>query len=123
SAVALRIESRCRELGSLAVSASMPEAAQAPAVYFEDDLEPYVALALRLARAQDVSAWFWPVAVHGWTPGTSRDEAMRLMLAGALSSSAGTTAALTLVRALLRCGTLDALASALRHQDGPALLE
>ena len=123
SAVALRIESRCRELGSLAVTASMPEAAQAPAVYFEDDVEPYIALALRLARAQDVSAWFWPIAVHGWTAAKPRDEAMRLMLAGVLSSSAGTTAALALVRALLRCGALDALASVLRHQDGQPLLE
>src|SRR5437588_12281767 len=60
SAVALRIESRCRELGSFAVPAIVPEATTAPAVSFEDDLEPFVALALPPARAQDVSAWFWP---------------------------------------------------------------
>src|SRR5437762_9324225 len=89
SAIALRMEALCRELGELAVHASAPDAAAAPAVYFDDDLEPYTALAVRLAASEDTSAWFWPLAARGWRPGLPRDEAMRVMLAGALASSAG----------------------------------
>jgi hypothetical protein len=123
SAIALRIEARCRELGALGGTAPSPEAAEAPAGSFEDDLEPYTALALRLAKGEEVTAWFWPLAVRGWTPGMPRHEAMLVILAGALACSAGATAALVLVRALLRNGVLDALLSALRFQDGGSLLE
>jgi hypothetical protein len=123
SAIALRIEARCRELGALAVPAQLPEAAEAPAVVFEDDLEPYTALALRLARGEEVSAWFWPLAARGWTPAMPRHEAMLVMLAGALACSAGAAAALVLVRVLLRYGVLDTLLSALRYHDGGTLME
>jgi hypothetical protein len=123
SAIGLRIEARCRELAALAVPAESPEAAAAPAVLFDDDLEPYTALALRLARGEEVTAWFWPLAARGWTPAMPRHEAMLVMLAGALACSAGAAAALVLVRVLLRNGVLDPLLSALRYQDGGALLE
>lgn len=122
SAVALRIEARFRESGAVAVHAASPQAAHADAVYFDDDLEPYAALALRVAQGQTPEAWFWPLAARGWNPGLTRDDAMRVLLAGALASSAGTFAALALIRTLLRYGALDPLAAALRFQDGPSLL-
>jgi hypothetical protein len=123
SAVALRIEARFRESGAVAVHAESPQAAAANAVYFDDDLEPYSALALRIARRNDVSGWFWPLAARGWTPALSRDDAIRVLLAGALASSAGAVAALALIRSLVRHGVLDVLATALRFQDGPSLLQ
>jgi hypothetical protein len=122
ASIAVRLEARCREVATFAVHAFSPEALAAPAVYFNDDAEPYTRLAIQIACALPVSAWFWPLAVPEWRPTMSRDESMRALLTGALTSSAGPTAALALVRALVRHHALDALASALRHQDGTPLL-
>ena len=94
SSIALRIETVCRQSAGMSVHATALEAGYAPAVYFDDDLEPYVLLALRLVHHQQTSEWFWPLAVKGWTPSMDRDETMRVLLAGALSSSACTVAAL-----------------------------
>jgi hypothetical protein len=52
----------------------------------------------------------------------SPDESMRVLLAGALATSAGPAAALLLIRALVRHGMLQVLAAALRHQDSGSLL-
>src|SRR5262245_45703944 len=81
SAVALRIEARFRELDSSAVHAGSAAAASARAVYFHDDTEAYAALALRLARREDVSAWFWRLAIRTWSPALPLDQALRSMLA------------------------------------------
>jgi hypothetical protein len=122
SSIALRIEARFRESGAFAVHAESPHAAAADVVYFDDDVEPYTALALRIARGRPPVAWFWPLAARGWTPVLSHDDSMRVLLAGALASSAGPVAALALIRALVRNAEFDSLATALRFQDGPPLL-
>src|SRR5437868_10613653 len=61
SMIALRLEAVCRELANSAVYAASPEAAESAAVYFDDELEPYIALAVRIAAGEDTSAWFWPL--------------------------------------------------------------
>jgi hypothetical protein len=122
SSIALRIEACFRESGAFAVHAESPHAAAADVVYFDDDVEPYTALALRIARGRPAVAWFWPLAARGWTPALSHDDSMRVLLAGALASSAGPVAALALIRALVRNAEFESLATALRFQDGPPLL-
>jgi hypothetical protein len=122
SSIALRIEARFRESGAFAVHAESPQAGAGEAVYFDDDVEPYVALALRIAQGRPPTAWFWPLAARGWAPAMSRDDSMRVLLAGALACSAGPAAALALIRALVRYSVLDSLASALGFQDGLSLL-
>jgi hypothetical protein len=122
SSIALRIEKLCASLAAQTVHATSPDADRAPAVYFHDEVEPYTLLALRISHALSVTGWFWPLAARGWKPGMPRDEAIRVLLAGALACNAGTAAALAWVRALVRHGVTGVLAGALRHQDGVGLL-
>jgi hypothetical protein len=122
SMIALRLETVCRQLAESAIYGALPGAAQAPAVYFDDALEPYVALALRIAAGEDTSAWFWSVAVRGWSPGMPRDQALRAILAATLTSNTGPMAALTLLRTLLTRGRIAPLLTALTALDGEDLL-
>jgi hypothetical protein len=123
AAVARRIERQWRELGRLAVHASSPGAAHANVVYFRDGLEAKTALAVRLARGEDVRAWFWRLAVRGFTPALSRDEGLRATLMSALDSEIGPLpAGLVFLRNLLRQDALDPILGALRFQDGFPLL-
>ncbi|WP_123784167.1 hypothetical protein [Corallococcus macrosporus] len=122
AALSLVVEQRVRELARLAVHATSPSAATAQAVYFRDELEPFVALATRLARGLPLDAWFWRLAVPGLHPGTPRDDGLRRALAGALRTRPGPAAAVMLVSELEALGALAPLLGALRWQDGPALV-
>ena len=122
SSIAMRIEARCRQLGIRALHAGSATAVSADAVYFNDELEPYVTLALKIARGEQPSEWFWPMAIRSWSPALTCDEAMRAIMGGALASSAGPAAALVLVRYLIRLGAIGPLLGAIRGQDGPFLI-
>lgn len=122
SSISLRIEEAFARVAASAVHALSGEAAMATAVYFEHELEALTILAVRAALGLALDEWFWPLAVKGWKPGMTRDETMRTALAGALSSTAATAAALAFMRAMLRHGVCGTLAGALRYQDGGALL-
>ncbi len=121
AALSLVVEQRVREVARLAVHARSQSAATAQAVYFRDELEPFVLLATRLAQGLPLDAWFWRLAVPGLHPGMSRDDALRLALASALRTELGHAAAVTLVSELHALGALAPLLGALRWQDGPAL--
>jgi hypothetical protein len=123
ASVALNVERRLRQLGVVAVHAGHPAASRQPAVYFRDDAEPYVRLALRLARGESADDWFWPLAVPAWRPGQSRDEALRRVFYGALQTQAGVAAAVHLIQELHEQEAVEELLAALRWQDGPALLQ
>lgn len=120
--LALRIEQRLRELSATALPADETTAEQAVAVFFHDPVEPYIRLALRLARHEPTRGWFWPLAVPGWRPELPRDEALRVILSGVTTTEPGAVAAARLVRALHHQAALPDLLAALRWQDGPALL-
>jgi hypothetical protein len=122
ASLALTIEQRMQQLSATAIDADETTAATALAVTFRDAVEPYVRLALRLARHEPTRAWFWPLAVPGWTPALPRDEALRLILAGAIETAPGVAAVARLVRELHERDALPAMLAALRWQDGPALL-
>lgn len=122
ASLALSIERRVGRLEAAAVSWDDAGAGRAPAVFFRDDAEPYVALALRLARHQPVQAWFWPLAVRAWRPAMSRDEALRALLFGILRTRAGVGGLRRLVDELGEADALEPVLGALRPTDGVALL-
>ena len=66
ASVALNLERRFRELSAAAVPAENPSAAQAPAVWFDDEVHPYVVAAIRWAQGGHLREWFWPRAIAGW---------------------------------------------------------
>ncbi|WP_257446371.1 hypothetical protein [Archangium lipolyticum] len=123
ASLALSLEQRVRELAISAVYAGEDSAVHRDAVFFRDDAEPPVALARRLVRGAPVTGWFWPLAVPGFHPAQPRDEALRLVLATALRTSAGPAAVVRLVEALHAEGGLDMLLGALRWDEGPVLLQ
>ncbi|MDT4956100.1 MAG: hypothetical protein QOJ02_4238 [Acidobacteriota bacterium] len=123
ASLALAIEQSLYTLGSQAVYAEDLSANSSHVVYFKDEVEPYVCLALRLARGRSVAGWFWPLAVPFWRPEMARDEALRSLLGATLRTQAGVAAAVALVRELFECEAIEPLLGALRWQDGPALLK
>jgi hypothetical protein len=120
ASLALSIEERLR--GVIAVHASDPAAHLREAVYFHDDAEPSILLALRLARRESTSAWFWRLAVPSWKPEMSLDESLRAIFFTATRTKAGLAAAARLVEDLAQHGALDPLLTALRPQDGTGLM-
>jgi hypothetical protein len=122
ASLSLVIERRVAELSRGAVYAEDPSADRADAVYFRDDVEAPVLLAIRLARGARADAWFWRIAVPGHRPDASREEGLRAALARALASGAGAFAAVRLVETLASRGLADALLGALRRQEGEALV-
>ncbi|HWS99312.1 MAG TPA: hypothetical protein VN256_03495 [Pyrinomonadaceae bacterium] len=123
SPVALAIERALCVLGAQAVHAAEPAACEHGAVYFRDDAEPYVSLALKLALREKTDAWFWPLAVRAWKPEMPRDEALRALLLAVARTEAGACAASAMIQELHRRRVSDQLLSALRREDGAALLQ
>ena len=121
SRVALELERRVRALASTAVYFADASAGD-PAIWFRDEIEPFVELAVRIARHQPLRAWFWPLVVRNWRPALSTDTALKIVLRGALGTSAAPLAAAGMVRTLLQAGALEPLLSALGPADGPSLL-
>jgi len=121
--VSLLIESRFRQLSASAVHAEDPQAENAAAVFFRDEVEPYLALALRIALGKETTAWFWKQAVSNWRPEMPRRGALRRLLYSILFTAPGAHSVLHLVQTLLRAHALEALLSALEPEDGTLLLQ
>jgi hypothetical protein len=122
STLALNIESRFRELLPKAVPALDPAADSRDVVYFHDETEPYAALAVHLASGGATAAWFWPLAVPGWTRDLPKAEAFRVLIRGAARTAAGPAAVTAVMCALDGRDALDPLLAALRREDGAFLL-
>jgi hypothetical protein len=121
--VSLLIENRFRQLSASAVHAEDSQAEHASVVFFRDEVEPYLALALRIALGKDTSAWFWRQAVKDWHPGMSRKQALRTVLYSILCTTPGSLSILHLVQTLLRAYALEVLLSSLEPEDGTMLLQ
>ena len=121
--IAVTIERRVWELAGSAVRAEDPAAPHRPVVWFRDETEPFIALAVRLAAQQPTDAWFWPLAVSAWKPALPRDEALRAVLFGVLDTRPGAAAGMRLLVELVERGLEGPLLSALRWQEGPALVQ
>ncbi len=122
AALALRVEARLRQVAAQAVHGGRPEGERRPAVYFRDELEPYILLARHLAQGGTASAWYWPQAIHPWHPRMDTAAGLDLLLAGSANTRAGPAGALHLVRALLEANCLDPLLACLAAPDGDAWL-
>lgn len=118
--LALTIERRLRDV--VPVHASDPAAHLREAVYFRDAAEPSVMLALRLARRESTSAWFWRLAVPAWKPEMPLDDALRTIFFNMTRAKAGLAAAIRLVDELEEQQALDPLLAAIRPQDGVGLM-
>jgi hypothetical protein len=121
--ISLLIEGRLRHLSLSAVYAEAPAAADHAVVYFHNEVDPYIRLAIRLARNESTDAWFWPLAVRAWRPGMPSDEAFRSLLYGVMQTKAGVAAAVAMLGELRERRSVGRLLSALRWQDGPSLLQ
>ena len=126
TAVSRRIEAALAQTPVQAVAAADPAAASAAAVYFADEVEACVQLAVLGARGHAPDAWFWPRAVVGWRNGYGAAYAVRCALGAAARRPEGPEAAAHAVRrvvaGLLAAGVLDAALAALEPEDGPVLL-
>lgn len=121
--LALTLEKRLWQLNAIAIHAEDDAAYTAPVVYFQDDAEPYICLATRLARQVTTDAWFWSLAVPEWQPNLPRDEALRRLLRGVIQTRSGVTAAVALMSELLLKQAIAPLLATLRYQDGLDLLQ
>ncbi|HEU4387907.1 MAG TPA: hypothetical protein VFV34_08935 [Blastocatellia bacterium] len=120
--MALAIEERIRQLLPAAVYAHDAAASISRAVFFQSASEPYVSLIGLLARGQRVDQWFWPLAVPAWQPSMPVAEALSRLVLIVTAQECGIAAAASVVRKLVEHGGFASLLSALRWQDGVALL-
>ena len=120
--LAVQIEERFRKLAASAVHAETPHAVDRPAVYFRSDIEAHALLATRLSQAQDVGAWFWPLAVPTFSSAAPRHAALRSVFLAAAAMKIAPLATLTILQTLLEKDSADALLCVLNPADGAVLL-
>jgi hypothetical protein len=120
--LALVLEQRMGQIGITAVHAEDPAANGAIAVYFQDEVEPYVCLAIRLANHLGTDEWFWRLAIVNWQSNLSRDEGFRRVIYGIMRTEIGVSAIVPLMQELLTQSATTPMLSALNWHDGAALL-
>lgn len=111
-----RLERELQALADRAVFFTEPAAAHAPTVWFPDDWQPAIELAVRLVRGAESAGWFWSAAVPGWRPGLAKSTAARRLFRQ-LASRGGVPAILALARRLYREGSLFMFAEWLPEPD------
>ncbi|HJZ81760.1 MAG TPA: hypothetical protein VKD91_15495, partial [Pyrinomonadaceae bacterium] len=117
------IDQQVGELAARAVPADHPNAAASVVVYFRDEVEPYLMLAVRIAGNADASAWFWPLAVSSWHPTMSRSQGLRALLLQLAQTRAGPVSVIALVGELFRQDLLEPLLAGLEQSDATHLLQ
>jgi hypothetical protein len=117
------IDDNFRELASQAVPADHPSAASRSVVYFRDEVEPLVKLAVRIAANQETSSWFWPLAAKGWRPTMSKREGLRALLFQVAESRAGPAGVVALVGELHQLRLLEPLLANLETTDSSRLMQ
>lgn len=120
--LALLIERRVAAIGGTWRDGGDPAAGRADCVRFASRFEARLLLALRLARGQDATAWYWRLAVPEYRPEATATENLRA-LALALAALPEARAALPAWAARLAdAGAAAALAAAIPDALGLALL-
>jgi hypothetical protein len=117
ASLALALEERLARLIRAAVSPDDPWADRSEAVRFADEIEPHLALAIRLARGEEPEGWFWPLAVRGWRRGLGLEEGLRAVLRGALAAPGGLSRLAILIGQLHARRLLDRALTAVRDSD------
>ncbi len=111
-----RLEKELQTLADRAVAFTEPAADRAPTVWFPDDWQPAIELAIRLVRGADATGWFWSAAVPGWRPGLPESAAASLVFRQ-LATRGGAPATLALAQRLHREGGLFTFAGWLSEAD------
>ena len=111
-----RLERELQALADRAVFFAEPAAARAPTVWFPDDWQPAIELAVRLVRGAESTGWFWSAAVPGWRAGLAKSTAASLLFRQ-LATRGGGSATLALARRLYREGALFTFAEWLTEAD------
>lgn len=117
------IDDNFLQLASQAVPADHPSAASRSVVYFRDEVEPFVRLAVRIAANQETSSWFWPLAARGWRPAMSKREGLRALLFQVAQSRAGPAGVVALVGELHQLRLLEPLLANLETADASRLMQ
>lgn len=111
-----RLERELQALADHAVPFAEPAAAHAPTVWFADDWQPAMELAVRLVRGAEPSGWFWAAAVPGWRADLAKTAAASRLFRH-LTTRGGVPATLALARRLHRAGGLFEFAEWLPETD------
>jgi len=111
-----RVEEAFRHARPVAVRFDSNEAAQANAVFFANQHEPWLTLAERVATGQRCHEWFWRAAVPQWTPSLPVEETLRRGFR-ALAAQGGLALTLVLGLRLHAQGVLPALLRSLQPDD------
>lgn len=119
--LALMIEREFAAIEQNAVHALDTRADAAPAVWFLDQLEAHVALALRLIDGVPADAWFWPRVVPAIAHTQDRHAALRIVLLSVAQTSTAAVALPAFVRALESVPRIAMLVESLRSEDLPLL--
>lgn len=101
TALARHLEARVGALPGGAVQVAGEDHPQALAVWFADELEALLQLAVLLARGRIPRAWYWPLAVPGWRASMDTREGLRAVLGLAATLPGGDSATARVVDGLL----------------------
>ncbi|HET7867054.1 MAG TPA: hypothetical protein VFL86_21855 [Burkholderiaceae bacterium] len=121
-ALAQVIEQRVAAVGGQWVDGGTPAAAGAAYVSFAGALEARTRLALRLARGEAHTEWYWPLAVPELRAAEGRRDALRRMAWAIAQWPEARTALPAWVAALVQAGQGAALVGAIPASDGEALV-
>jgi len=112
-----------RALGAVPiVHAADATAGSAPAVMFQDEIQPVTLMALRVLRRQPHDEWFWKRALPDWIEPASTGDAIVTLLGRAAAGQAGVAAAMRVVAELIDARQTAELIAALEPRHGQALL-
>lgn len=119
-AVALRLEAALA--AQRAIYADSSGAGAAPAVYFRDEVEPYVLLIMRLLGGYATPEWFWASAIVHWQRLPKTAPAAVALLIEQVAVQQGTAAAIALLAEIHERHALPALLDVLPLSAGAPLL-
>ena len=72
-----KIDFFIRNLRPVRADSKAAEQGDLPSVWFADELEPYRLLTEYLVRGHSPKAWYWQVAIKGWSPQSSVSESLQ----------------------------------------------
>ena len=122
--IALQIEHRVREISTAAVHGYHPSAPMSEAVYFNDEVEPYLCLAQRIAKSQPLEGWYWPLVIPGWQSIVAEPRTgWRQLLFQVIQTQPGILASAVLAADLHDHNLIGVMLDALQYEDGPLLLQ
>jgi hypothetical protein len=124
SALSQQIDERILSVRPFRVSSGAEEQPEAPAVYFDDLVEPWVLCARLLARGARPSSWYWPLAMPGSADcdlNPAPNALVALLLRASLAEFGMTTVAGVIDELVTKSG-VDTLLQAMTGQDAGLVL-